>query len=95
MGGAPHLWQGRRTLCCDALSARMRDTTRAALILAMMKLFGGFSARCFSAYNAVYPLASGYEERLPLYQLYPLLVHVNLFGGHYAQSVRQVLKRHT
>jgi fructosamine-3-kinase len=59
--------------------------------LAMMKLFGGFSARVFAAYHEAFPLLPGHGERVPLYQLYPLLVHVNLFGGGYLDSVRRVL----
>lgn len=59
--------------------------------LAMMRLFGGFSARVFAAYNEAYPLAPGGEERVPLYQLYPLLVHVNLFGGGYLGAVERAL----
>src|SRR5690606_15126867 len=55
--------------------------------LAMMRLFGGFGPRVFEAYAEVHPLSAGHEERVPLYQLYPLLVHVNLFGGSYAESV--------
>jgi protein-ribulosamine 3-kinase len=37
----------------------------------------------FAAYREAWPLAPGHELRVPLYQLYPLLVHVNLFGGGY------------
>jgi fructosamine-3-kinase len=59
--------------------------------LAMMRLFGGFSARTFSAYDEAYPLAQDHEERVALYQLYPLLVHVNLFGGSYVGSVERAL----
>ena len=59
--------------------------------LAMMRLFGGFSARVFSAYDEAFPLAPGHAERVPLYQLYPLLVHVNLFGGSYLDAVRRAL----
>jgi fructosamine-3-kinase len=62
--------------------------------LAMMRLFGGFSERVFSAYSEAFPLAPGYAERVPLYQLYPLLVHVNLFGGGYAASVERALERY-
>jgi fructosamine-3-kinase len=54
--------------------------------LAMMRLFGGFSPRCFAAYQEAAPLAEGWEARVPLYQLYYLLVHVNLFGAGYAAS---------
>lgn len=61
--------------------------------LAMMRLFGGFGPRVFEAYAEAWPLAPGWEDRVPLYQLYPLLVHVNLFGAGYLGSVRQALRR--
>lgn len=59
--------------------------------LAMMKLFGGFGARVFSAYEEAFPLAAGHQERVRLYQLYFLMVHVNLFGGSYVRQVEQCL----
>jgi fructosamine-3-kinase len=62
--------------------------------LAMMRLFGGFSERVFAAYAEEFPLAPGHEDRVGLYQLYPLLVHVALFGGAYAGSVERVLERY-
>jgi len=58
---------------------------------AMMQLFGGFSPRVGAAYQEAFPLATGHAERVPLYQLYPLLVHVNLFGGSYVDSVRRIV----
>lgn len=61
--------------------------------LAMMRLFGGFSERCFAAYGEASPLAPGHEDRVAMYQLYPLLVHVNLFGGSYVSSVERALDR--
>ena len=61
--------------------------------LAMMRLFGGFSERAFAAYAEAFPLAPGHRERIELYQLYPLLVHVNLFGGHYAAQVDRIASR--
>ncbi|MET0388527.1 MAG: fructosamine kinase family protein [Polyangiales bacterium] len=57
--------------------------------LAMMRLFGGFSERVFAAYAAAYPLAPGHTERVALYQLYPLLAHVNLFGSSYVSGVER------
>lgn len=51
--------------------------------LAMLRLFGGFGARCYDAYDEVHPLADGWKERIALHQLHPLLVHVTLFGGPY------------
>jgi protein-ribulosamine 3-kinase len=62
--------------------------------LAMMRLFGGFSQKVFDSYNEVYPLQDGYLQRVDLYQLYPLLVHVNLFGAGYVSSVERVLERY-
>jgi len=59
--------------------------------LAMMRLFGGFGPRVFAAYEESFPLADGAPERVALYQLYPLLVHVNLFGGAYLGAVTRAL----
>jgi protein-ribulosamine 3-kinase len=61
--------------------------------LAMMRLFGGFGPRVFAAYEEAWPLAHGHAERVPLYQLYPLMVHVNLFGGGYVGSVESALAK--
>jgi len=61
--------------------------------LGMMRLFGGFSGRVFAAYEEAFPLPPGSEARVPLYQLYFLMVHVNLFGGSYVASVEQALDR--
>ena len=62
--------------------------------LAMMRLFGGFGERVFSSYAEAFPLARGASDRVPLYQLYPLMVHVNLFGGGYAAQVERILGRY-
>jgi fructosamine-3-kinase len=62
--------------------------------LAMMRLFGGFAEDVFRAYEEAWPLAPGHAERIALYQLYPLMVHVNLFGGGYAESVERSLARY-
>jgi fructosamine-3-kinase len=61
--------------------------------LAMMKLFGGFAPQVFAAYKEAFPLADGYRERVGLYQLYPLMVHVNLFGGGYLAQLEAALAR--
>ncbi len=62
--------------------------------LAMMRLFGGFSEAVFAAYAEAHPLADGHRERVELYQLYPVLVHVVLFGGGYARSAERILRRY-
>lgn len=61
--------------------------------LAMLGLFGGFTERVWKTYNEVFPHAEGIEERVPLYQLYPLLVHVNLFGHGYVDQVERALRK--
>jgi fructosamine-3-kinase len=61
--------------------------------LAMMRLFGGFSARVFAAYEEAFPLPPDSETRVPLYQLYFLMAHVNLFGGSYVASVEHALRQ--
>jgi fructosamine-3-kinase len=62
--------------------------------LAMLKLFGSPSRRFFSAYEEVWPLSPGHTERVALYQLYPLLAHVNLFGGGYGGQTLAALRRY-
>jgi protein-ribulosamine 3-kinase len=62
--------------------------------LAMTRLFGGFDRRFYSAYGEAAPLAAGHEERLPIYQLYHLLNHFNLFGGGYGAQSKSILQRY-
>lgn len=61
--------------------------------LAMMKLFGGFDQQVFEAYQNEFPLSNGFEERIPLWQLYYLLVHLNLFGTCYKSAVSDIIRR--
>ena len=60
--------------------------------LAMTHLFGGFSPAFYSAYAEHIPKESFQKERNDIYQLYYLLVHLNLFGRSYYSAVKQVLK---
>jgi fructosamine-3-kinase len=61
--------------------------------LAMTELFGGFSRGFGEAYRDAAPLVDGYEDvRRAVYQLYPLLVHVNLFGGGYVHRTVHTLR---
>lgn len=61
--------------------------------LAMCRLFSGFPADFFAAYDAAWPPAPGRDERIPLYQLYHLLNHLNLFGEGYGGQVDSILRR--
>jgi fructosamine-3-kinase len=60
--------------------------------LAMTELFGGFPTLFYRAYNAAYPLDSGYQQRKTLYNLYHILNHFNLFGGGYGAQAAQMLE---
>ena len=59
--------------------------------LAMMRLFGGFGEECFGAYDEAFPLTDGWQERVPLHQLAPLIVHAIKFGGGYAAATARAL----
>lgn len=60
--------------------------------LAMARLFGGFDTRFYYAYQAAYPLQPGWQQRIGICQLYPLMVHFILFGGSYYNSMKEVLQ---
>jgi len=60
--------------------------------LAMTQLFGGFSSSFYKSYSKHFPVQSLENERRDIYQLYYLLVHLNLFGRSYYPSVKQLLK---
>jgi fructosamine-3-kinase len=62
--------------------------------LAMMQLFGGFSERVFAAYDEAWPRAEGHRDRVALYQLLPLLVHLVLFGAVYRARLQNALDRY-
>ncbi|MFK7603012.1 fructosamine kinase family protein [Deinococcus sp. SM5_A1] len=59
--------------------------------LAAMRLFGGVDGRVFGAYAEAFPPAPGWRERASLWNLYPLLAHVNMFGSGYLGRTRAAL----
>lgn len=62
--------------------------------LAFTTLFGTFDQPFFARYQELRPIPPGFfEERRDIYNLYPLLVHVRLFGGSYVHSVERTLRR--
>ncbi|HVV54107.1 MAG TPA: fructosamine kinase family protein [Mucilaginibacter sp.] len=90
------LWGGNYLIVADdkpylidpAISYGHRESD-----IAMTTLFGGFSDEFYEAYDHHFPLAKGWQQRLGLWNLYPLLVHLNLFGPGYLGQVRDCLKR--
>jgi fructosamine-3-kinase len=61
--------------------------------LAMTELFGGFSSAFYQAYQAIYPLDSGYARRKTLYNLYHILNHLNLFGRSYLHQAENMIEK--
>jgi fructosamine-3-kinase len=61
--------------------------------IAMTELFGGFPTAFYRGYNEVFPLDPGYERRKPLYNLYHILNHFNLFGGGYASQASGMIEQ--
>jgi fructosamine-3-kinase len=59
--------------------------------IAMTELFGGFPTPFYRGYNQVFPLDEGYESRKPLYNLYHILNHFNLFGGGYLSQANRMI----
>mgnify|MGYP001817301937 FL=1 len=60
----------------------------------MTRLFGGFDRDFYAAYEEASPLPAGHQERLPIYQLYHVLNHFNLFGGGYYEQSSRILRRY-
>ena len=61
--------------------------------IAMSLLFGGFDPEFYEAYNRTWPMEKGWQKRTDILNLYPLLVHVNLFGGGYAGQVLRIIRQ--
>lgn len=87
-GNVLKIRDGRPALIDPACSYAHREAE-----LGMMLLFGGFHERTLSAYHEAYPLAPGWKQRNPLYQLYHVLNHANLFGGHYVAEAMSIVRR--
>lgn len=61
--------------------------------IAMTQLFGGFHPNFYHAYNHAWPMEKDWQQRMDIFNLYPLLVHVNLFGGGYAGQVLRIIRQ--
>ncbi|WP_234424212.1 fructosamine kinase family protein [Aquimarina sp. Aq107] len=63
--------------------------------ISMMYLFGGFEHELFEVYNDIFPLIDGWKKRMEIWQLYYLLVHLNLFGDSYLPQIQSILKKYS
>lgn len=62
--------------------------------IAMTTLFGGFDRAFYESYHYHFPLPSNYQEQWDICNLYPLLIHLNLFGAGYLNSIEAILRRY-
>jgi fructosamine-3-kinase len=90
------LWNGNVHMMVSGEAALVDPSTyygHREVDLAMAELFGGFGQAFFEAYDEALPLLAGYrEQRRSAYQLYYLLVHVNLFGRGYVDGALRVVR---
>lgn len=63
--------------------------------IGMMHLFGGFNDQLFEIYNETFPLENGWQDRIELWELYYLLVHLNIFGGAYKSQVTSIMSKYS
>ena len=89
------LWSGN-FLCDQAGMPVLIDPAvyhgHPAMDLAMTTLFGGFDDLFYSSYNHLLPFPANYREQWEICNLYPLLIHLNLFGKGYLQSILSTIQ---
>ncbi len=91
------LWAGNRLVDVDGQNWLIDPAAHGGhreFDLAMMRLFGGFGADCFAAYDEAFPLADGWAARVALHQIAPLVVHAIKFGGGYVPSATAAIVRY-
>lgn len=88
------LWSGNRAFTPQGIPSIYDPAVyygHREMDLAMTKLFGGFPEEMYLTYQESFPLENGWKNRIQIGQLYPLLVHVILFGGGYVSQVRSIV----
>lgn len=91
------LWAGNRMVDTAGRSWLIDPAAHGGHIesdLAMMRLFGGFTADVFHSYEDHHPLAVGWQDRVALHQIAPLVVHAIKFGGGYIQAATAAIARY-
>lgn len=92
------LWSGN-FLCDENSNPVLIDPAvyfgHRSMDIGMTKLFGGFNSAFYQSYQHHYPLLDNFHEQCQLAQLYPLLVHLNLFGISYLSDIEEILNRFT
>ncbi len=89
------LWAGNYMISAEGVPYLIDPATyfgHSEIDIAMSRLFGGFQDSFYQAYEEVLPSEGLMDDRIKIYQLYYLLVHLNLFGGSYYSGVKAILK---
>jgi fructosamine-3-kinase len=92
------LWGGNRLIDTDGVSWLVDPAAfggHREFDLAMMRLFGGFGRDVLETYHEEFPLADGWEDRVQLHQLAPLVVHAVKFGGGYRDAATEAIARYS
>lgn len=91
------LWSGNY-LCDDKEQPVLIDPAvyygHRSIDLAMTTLFGGFDPLFYESYHHHYPLPANYRQQWEICNLYPLLVHLNLFGKSYLADILHTIRRY-
>ena len=91
------LWAGNYLIATDGTPYLIDPAVywgHSMVDIAMSKLFGGFGNEFYNSYHEVIPKTTNYNAQIDLYQLYFLLVHLNLFGSSYYGSVSTILNKY-
>ena len=92
------LWQGN-LLCNENYNPVLIDPAiyygHKEIDLAMLFLFGNVPDEAIAEYELIYPIEKGWKERMDISQLYPLMVHLVLFGSSYQTAVNSILKKYS
>lgn len=92
------LWSGN-FMCDEADGPVLIDPAvyygHRSMDLGMTTLFGGFDALFYQSYHYHYPLPSNYSEQWQVCNLYPLLIHLRLFGSSYRSQIESTLQEFT
>lgn len=92
------LWSGNFVIDNSGLPALIDPAVyygHRLMDIGMSRLFGGFDNSMYESYHRHYPLPANWQEAIEVCNLYPLLVHLNLFGESYVSQVRSILNRYT
>lgn len=90
------LWSGNVMVGPNGLPVLIDPATyygHREIEIAFTKLFGGFDQAFYESYQEAYPMETGFDQRVDLYNLYPLLVHLNLFGPSYLSGIDRTIRR--